>query len=354
MTAKRFKEQSASLPSIIVIPAQAGIRKHKGWRLKSGMLSGIFCCRCESAKGFNLVELMIVLFMSTLILTAMASVFTTSGNVFNKIKNISDAKEISKSGMAQLEWLFQRWGTSTPCDNADTALCTKLQDCRVNGAYLYPPPAMVCMTILEDSNAEPCYEAHFYANLYGSGFVRTPSAANLSAMKIKSCRLSGVSRQNCYHLKKGARFLADQQDPAVYTPLVFSLSGLSDNNLDCTDSTVLSNAEVSAGVSALNGQMKDGTGNFTSNYVLEGGEIILRVPHRVRLFCKKNSADRNRRWLYMEATDMASDCTSNEPVQPLVPVNSFVIAAQGQGVVVTMQVRGPNGNTIKTQRHFAR
>lgn len=217
MTAKRFGEQSASLPSIIVIPAQAGIRKHKGWRLESG----IFRCRSENDKGFNLVELMIVLFMSTLILTAMASIFTTSGNVFNKIKNISDVKEISKGGMAQLEWLFQRWGTSTPCDNADTALCTKLQDCRVNGAYLYPPPAMVCMTILEDSNAEPCYEAHFYANLYGSGFVRTPSAANLSAMKIKSCRLSGVSRQNCYHLKKGARFLADQQDPAVYTPLVF-------------------------------------------------------------------------------------------------------------------------------------
>ena len=56
----------------------------------------------------------------------------------------------------------------------------------------------------------------------------------------------------------------------------------------------------------------------------------------------------------MEATDMASDCTAHEPVQPLIPVKSFDIAIQKQGVVVTMEVRGPNGNTIKTQRHFAR
>jgi hypothetical protein len=307
-----------------------------------------------SDEGFNLVELMIVLFMSTLILTAMASIFTTSGNVFQKTKNVSDVKEISKGGMAQLEWLFQRWGTATPCDNADTALCTKVQDCRVNAAYPYPPPGTVCITIIDDANTEPCDEAHFYANLYGSGFIQTPSVANPSIMNIKSCRLSGASGQNCYHVKKGAQFLSDKQYPAVYTPLIFSLSGLSDNHLNCTDGTVTSNATVSASSAILNGMLKDNAGNFTSNYEFEGGEIIFRVPHRVRLFCRNNPADRNRRWLYMEATDMASGCTAHEPVQPLIPVNSFDIEVQNQGIVVTMKVRGPNGNTIKTQRHFAR
>src|SRR5690606_5433143 len=118
--------------------------------------------------GFNLVELIIVLLMSTLILAAMTSIFTTSGSVFQKTKNISDVKEISKGGMAQLEWLFQRWGTATPCNNPDTALCTKVQDCRVNAAYPYPPPGTVCITILDDSNTDPCDEVQFYANLYGS------------------------------------------------------------------------------------------------------------------------------------------------------------------------------------------
>jgi prepilin-type N-terminal cleavage/methylation domain-containing protein len=305
-------------------------------------------------EGFNLIELMIVIFMSALILTAMASIFTTSGNVFQKTKNISDVKEISKGGMAQLEWLFQRWGTATPCNNPDTALCTKVQDCRVNAGYPYPPPGAVCITIMDDAGTEPCDEVQFYANLYGSGFVHTPSVANPAVMNIKSCRLSDASRQNCYHIKAGAKFLSDRQNPAVYTPLIFSLSGLSDNHLDCTDGTVNANATVFATTVALNGMLKDNAGNFLSTYELEGGEIILRVPHRVRLFCRNNSADTNRRWLYMEATDMASDCTAHEPVQPLIPVKSFDIAVQKQGVVVTMEVRGPNGNTIKTQRHFAR
>ncbi|HRY35082.1 MAG TPA: hypothetical protein P5249_04170 [Smithellaceae bacterium] len=304
--------------------------------------------------GFNLVELIIVLLMSTLILAAMTSIFTTSGSVFQKTKNISDVKEISKGGMAQLEWLFQRWGTATPCNNPDTALCTKVQDCRVNAAYPYPPPGTVCITILDDSNTDPCDEVQFYANLYGSGFVQTPSVANPAIMNIKSCRLTDTKGQNCYHIKRGAQFLSDKQSSAVYTPLIFSLSDLSDNRLDCTDGTVAANATVSTSAAALNGMLKDNAGNFLSTYELEGGEIILRVPHRVRLFCRNNSADQNRRWLYLEATDMASDCTAHEPFQPLVPVKSFDIAIQNQGVVVTMEVRGPNGNTIKTQRHFAR
>jgi len=227
-------------------------------------------------------------------------------------------------------------------------------DCRVNEAYPYPPPSTVCITIINDENSNPCDEAHFYANLYGSGFVQTPSIANPSIMNIKSCRLSSASGQNCYHVKRGAQFLADKQNPAVYTPLIFSLASLSGNNLVCTDGTLTPNVTASAKAKALNGHLKDAAGNFTPDYQFEGGEIIFRVPHRIRLFCKKNSTDQNRRWLYMQATDMASDCTADEPPQPLIPVNSFDIAEQDQGVVVTMQVRGPNGNIINTQRHFAR
>ena len=105
---------------------------------------------------------------------------------------------------------------------------------------------------------------------------------------------------------------------------------------------------------ALNGQLIDDAGNFTTNYAFEGGEIIFRVPHRVRLFCQNNSADQNRQWLYMEATDMATVCNADEPAQPLIPVNSFNIIKQGEGVVVTMQARGTGGKTMNFQRYFGR
>ena len=307
-------------------------------------------------KGFNLVELMIVIFMNALILTAMVSIFTTSGTVFQSTKNISDVKEISKGGMAQLEWLFQRWATSTPCYNASPDQCTKVMDCKVGAAYPYPPPSTLCITIINDANSNPCDEAHFYANLAGNGFVQTPAISNPAIMNIKSCRLSLTRSQNCYHVKKGSQFLADKQNPAVYTPLVFELSDLQppNNYLDCTDGTLTPNATISANITARNGQLSDGAGGLTTDYALEGGEVIFRVPHRIRLFCQPNSADQNRRWLYMEATDMASACTAHEPRQPLIPVNSFNIVTQSEGVVVTMQVRGPNGNIINTQRHFAR
>jgi prepilin-type N-terminal cleavage/methylation domain-containing protein len=303
-------------------------------------------------RGFTLVEVMISLLISAIIIAAIVSLATTSMKAFRQAKEVSEVKELGKSGMAQLEWLFQRWGTATPCDNTNTSLCTSVsQDCLVSGSYAYPPPSTACITIADYSTYD---EAHFYANLTGSGFVHIPQISDPSTMNIKSCRLSTASGQNCYYVKMGAKFITDKTNTNVYKPLIFSLSNLSDNNLVCTDGTIIPNATISVNATALNGQLKDDAGNFISTYQFEGGEIVFRVPHRVRLFCQDNPSDQNRKWLYMEATDMATGCHADEPAQPLIPVNSFDIKRQGEGIVVTMQVRGTDGKTTDIQRNFAR
>jgi hypothetical protein len=56
----------------------------------------------------------------------------------------------------------------------------------------------------------------------------------------------------------------------------------------------------------------------------------------------------------METVDMAANCNASEPAQPLIPVTSFDIKRQAEGVVVAMQVRGTGGKLINIQRHFAR
>ena len=304
----------------------------------------------KNIEGFTLVEVLIALAISAVILTAVVSLFTTSAKTFQKVKDVSDVNATAKDAMARLEWLFQRWGVSTPCDSANTPLCTSVaQDCQVNGVYPYPPPSSVCMTILDNDPDE----AIFYANLYGNGFVHVPELSNLKTMNIKSCRLlAGKKTDNCYYLKMGAKFIVDQQNTAIYTPLIFSLSSLSADNLNCTDGTIAANATVSSRTTARNGFLD--SGGTTDTYTLEGGEVILRVPHRVRLYCRSNPGDKNNRWLYMDVTDMASHCNANEPAQPLIPVNSFNIIKHGEGIVVTMQVRATNGKVMDVQRYFGR
>jgi prepilin-type N-terminal cleavage/methylation domain-containing protein len=303
-------------------------------------------------RGFSLIEVLISLFISAIVIAAVVSLTTTSMKAFQKVTDVSEVKELGKGGMAQLEWLFQRWGTATPCNNADTSLCTTVsQDCLAGGVFPYPPPSTACITIADNSTFD---EAYFYANLSGSGYVHIPQIADPSTINIKSCRLTTASGQNCYHIKMGAKYITDKTNPAVYNPLVFSLSGLSDNTLVCTDGTITPNATISVSATALNGQLKDDAGNFITNYGFEGGEVVFRVPHRVRLFCQDNPADQNNKWLYMETVDMAANCNASEPAQPLIPVNSFDIKRQAEGVVVAMQVRGTGGKLINIQRHFAR
>ncbi len=299
-------------------------------------------------QGFSLVEVVIAIVVASMILGALLSLHTASERTFAATNKVSDTKELSKLNMAQLEWLFQRWGTSTPCnDPTGSNQCTPVIDCRVNNQLAYPPPSSVCITIVGQS---PCDEVTFYASLHGNGFIdRIASQTTVAAM---SCRLSQAANRNCYHIKRGGPFRRDASDNN--NALIFAINGLSSNDLDCINVAGNSNVTINRQVTALNGFELDAGNNQVTNMNLEGGDLLLRVPHRVRLFCQNNPNDNNQLWLYMEAFDTSNDCNADEAPAPLVPVNSFTVRNEGQGVRVTTAVRGPDNNTMTVQRFFGR
>ncbi|MCX8070311.1 MAG: type II secretion system GspH family protein [Thermodesulfovibrionales bacterium] len=300
-------------------------------------------------KGISLVEILIAMVIVGIITSALLTLYMSSDKVFRQTKVIADTKETAKLSLAQLEWLFQRWGTSTPCnDPTGNNVCTVIRDCRdTNNNYAYPPPSSICITILESS---PCDEVQFYANLYGNGFVDRLDSATTVAMM--SCRLSDASGQNCYHIKRGGPFRRDANNNLVV--LIFSINNLSSNNLDCINVTGNSNATMGRQVSILNGFELDANNQPTNTLNLDGGDLLVRVPHRVRLFCQNNPNDNNTRWLYMSAVDSATQCAANENPEPLVPVDAFQVEQQGQGIRVSVTIRGPEGRQMPIQRFFGR
>lgn len=300
-------------------------------------------------KGLALVEILIGLVVTIIVVGVIVSVYITSDKVFRQNKSISDVKEITKLGMEQLEWLFQRWGTSTPCNDPTIggSECTPIRDCRVAGNFTYPPPSSMCITIDEGN---PCDEIILHANLYGNGYIDRLSSPSTAA--VMSCRLSEETGRNCYHLKRGGLFIRDAQDDHI--ALIFLIGGLSSDGLDCVNVSGNSNGSLNRQVTALNGNVRDSANQLTTTFNIEGGDLLIRVPHRLRLFCQSNPQDNNSLWLYMEATDMSSSCNAHEPPIPLNAVNSFKAEQQGQGVFITMQLRGPDNKTMNVQRFFGR
>jgi prepilin-type N-terminal cleavage/methylation domain-containing protein len=305
-------------------------------------------CKILDNKGLTLAELMMAIVISTIVLAAITSLYITTDKVFKKTKDVSDVKETTKGVMAQLEWIFQRWGASTPCLNTDPTQCTRVDiACNAGGTFTYPPQSSMCITI---NDSHPCDEVYFYANLYGNGFVHIPTIESPIRMNIKSCRLSTVSRHNCYHIKRGAKFIRDSNG----IPYIFSLSGLNNNNLACIDGTLDPNGQIDPTATAYSSNQGYTYNPSNYTYSFEGGEIILRVPHRIRLYCQNNSQDNNTLWLYMEATDMATECNADEAPQPLVPVNSFQASTEGQGIRIQIDIRGNNGNRMTVERVYGR
>ena len=307
-------------------------------------------------RGFSLVELLVAIVISMIILGALYSLFFASRNAFINIREVTDVKEVAKLGMAQLEWVFERWGTSVVMcqDPIGTDQCTAVIDCRdASGNFVFPPPSSLCVTIVE---GDPCDSITFYGNLYGNGFVALVTGQD--TVRVVSCRLRQTQRHNCYFIKRGGLTFRDVE---TGNPLIFSISGLSADNLDCLDPSMSPNATMNRTVTALNGNLIDPvTGESTNTLLLEGGDLLLRVPHRITLFCRPNPQDNDTLWVYMRAQDTAANCNANEPPQPLFPVESMQASIQNNGVLLDIIFRNnhqpsdPEYRTFRVQRIFGR
>lgn len=314
-------------------------------------------------KGFTLMEMLIVILLGMLIIGAIVGLYAAHQKVQAPIKMTSDIIEIQRTGMAQLEWVFSRWGTGTPCYNYNATnstspvVCTRIVDCRVNGTFVYPPPSSLCVTIRDGS---PCDELWFYANLEGVGVV---SNVYRDTAQLVSCRLKTTDNNNCYYIIRYGKFFVDDSNKTNI--LVFRLNGLNENeqNLECLDAEYLNPYKYNAEIS-INATIYNGIINGENWLQLQGGDILVRVPKRVHLYCE-NGRD-GRLWLKMDLEDMAENCRANEPSIDISPVERFdaEIIPTPLANIASIRVQitfrnfenpgSPNYRTYIVERYFGR
>lgn len=299
-------------------------------------------------KGFTIAELLVAAFISLMILGSILGIYIISNRAFGVNRELSLLKESTKEGIYALEWFFQRWGVGVPCINPQNPnACAQVQiDTNPN---LYPPPSALYVV---RTPGMPCDEIVFYGSLGGVGFV--DAVRGIDRVSVMSCRLSQASTQNCYHIWRGARVFTDANNNNL--PLIFRISGLSADNLDCINVNDRNNALMNLVAIATNGQIETFIGNtrvLTDRLNLEPGDLLIRVPHRIRFFCRNNPADNNQLWLYVQATDLAEQCNQNEPPMPLVRVNRFNTQITDNGILATIDVV-EEGRVLTVQRFFGR
>jgi len=269
-------------------------------------------------KGFTLIELLVVILISALIIGAVIGLYIAHQRLQAPAKATSDIMEIQRAGLAQLEWIFSRWGTGTPCNDPTGAnICTRIRPCDINGNFGYPPPSTLCVSI---RSGNPCSEVYFYANFEGIGIV---NSIYRNEVRLLSCRLETEDNNNCFHILRHGRFLRNANNTDEV--LIFGLQNLDNQRAECLDSQYTNpanyNAQCSRNATIYNGFIMNQAGEFQNWLLLEGGDVIVRVPKRVHLYCE-NGPD-NRLWLKMDLTDMAEMCNQDEPALNISPVENF-------------------------------
>jgi prepilin-type N-terminal cleavage/methylation domain-containing protein len=262
-------------------------------------------------RGVSLIELLIVTVIGLLVLEAAYLLYMGGLRLFKDVKTTSDNVQTLIPSMELIDRYFDRWGVGVYETGSGTNCST------------YPPSSTRCITKTAQSGlgtGVACDEVIFWGNLYGTGFV---SAVTGTSATLASCRLSTTAGHNCQYVwQKGSTPLLNDLSTGVPIPLALSNTAgsgpLTPNNADCSalSSTSTTNATVNSTLTPWTG---------ATNKILVAGNIITRAPHRIRLYCAANANDGNKNWLYVDLTDTASGCGSNESASPVAPVNSFQV-----------------------------
>ncbi len=276
-------------------------------------------------RGYSLLEILVAIVIVAIVMGAVVAIYSASNRTFQKTKPVSSLLEEVREALSTLDFVFSRWGSAVPCEGNNCTLNNPPADCGTS----YPPKDPMCITIRNGNEAE------FYANLYGMGFVVSVDTTEASLI---SCRLSDSSTQNCYYVWKGDRVVAFD---STGLPVIYGLSNLSRDNIDCLSEPVSPNATVDI-------NMKD-ISSGGSDVTLSEGMVITRVPHRIRLYVDNG-------WLMMDKTDMASPCGSDENAVRIARVQSFSIEKVGKGVKldITFASQEDSSKTMRVVRYFGR
>lgn len=323
-------------------------------------------------KGFTLIEMLIVILIGILIIGIIVGLYIAHQRFQTPTKMTSDIEEIQRIALAQLEWIFSRWGTGTPCYNynetnsTNPVTCTRVVQCDTRCDIenpTYPPPSSLCITKV---SGEPCDEICFYSNLEGVGVVNN---VYRDIAQLVSCRLKTQNYNNCFHIIRYGKFFTDDNNKTQI--LVFKLNNLTPQNAECLHENYLKPEKYNAQVSR-NATIYNGTINNQNWLLLEGGDIIVRAPKRVRLYC--DSGPDNRLWLKMELKDLAQilnqnlegNCNGTEYIN-IAPVENFrawLEYSSNNTQLASIKIRitfrnfenpeAPNYRTYTVERYFGR
>jgi hypothetical protein len=265
---------------------------------------------------------------------AALGLYFASDKIFKQTRPISDVLEEMRSAIATLDFVFSRWGVGVPCDNNT---CNEaISECVGPPPDNYPPYNRLCMSCKNGDFSSGCSNVEFYANLEGYGFV---VSVNGTQANLISCRLSKDENDNYYYIWQGEKIVNYNSSGS---PLIYQLLGLNPNNQDCINFTGDSNAQVNALV------------NGTGNYTLQPGDMITRVPHKVRLYVDSTS---DGYWLYIEKTDMADPTKQSTTMLGRVKdSNSFKVYSERRAIKVEVEFQSQSKpeKALKIIRYFAR
>jgi prepilin-type N-terminal cleavage/methylation domain-containing protein len=287
-------------------------------------------------KGFSLIELLVVLIITSLVLGALVALYITHQRIQSPLKSTSDVIEIQRGAIAQFEWLFSRWGTGTPCNDPTGAnICTRIRPCSINGNFYYPPPSTLCVNVKENY---PCGEIWFYANFEGMAIVNKIGVEeNTEKAYLLSCRLKTRDENGdkyCFHIMRHSRFFRDANDNNIV--LIFQLNDLDNQNAECIDEEYTNptkyNTKCIRVANILNGNVTNQQGQLQNWLNLEGGDAIVHLPYLIHLYCENENGIY---WLKMKKTFgdinvLPSNCTKdidiirNEPPIWIAPVVRFI------------------------------
>ena len=286
----------------------------------------------KKQKGFTMIEVLVVIVLCTIIIMAALGLYFASDKIFKKTRPVSDVLEEMRGAITTLDFIFSRWGVGVPCYNNNCNIGTNITTCTS-----YPPSDPLCMKCNSGDFSSGCSDIEFYGNLEGYGFVVN---VNGTQANLISCRLSTDTNDNYYYIWQGEK-IANYNGSG--SPPIYKLSELNPNNQDCIKNFIgISNAQSSA--------LVNGTASI---YTLQPGDIIIRVPHKVRLYAKSTS---DGYWLYLNKTDMATGTNEESMLAKLKDLDSFKVYAQGHTLKIEMEFQSQSTpeKVLKIERYFAR
>jgi len=290
----------------------------------------------KKQKGFTIIELLVVIVLCIILLMAVLGVYLVSDKVFKKTRPVSDVLEEMRSAIATLDFVFSRWGVGVPCINNNCTIGSSIPPCTDDYPPSYNP---LCIKCNSGDPSSGCSDVEFYASLSGSGFV---VSGNETQVNLISCRLSTDTNDNFYYIWQGDKVV--NYNGSGFPP-VYKLSELDHNNQDCIKNfSGNPNAQASALVVEY---------ITNSTYTLQPGDIIMRVPHKVRLYAKSTS---DGYWLYLNKTDMATNENEERMLAKLKGSDSFKVYAQGHTLKIEMEFQSQSKpeKVLKIERYFAR